>query len=257
MNRYYGDYHTHTRYSEGRGSIRDNIEAARLAGLHDIGISDHGYNNYSLALTRKKSIRQQKEIQDLRQKYDDIKILYSIEADIISLDGSLDMELHEMEPFDYIIAGFHRWTRPKTLKDLRQFYMPVYRSFFREVRAKDIVRNTDATIKMLERYPISILAHINNATHVDCKAVAEVCAELGTYVELNVKHIIKNLGNGNMEKVLETKAMFIASSDAHAPHRIGKLESVDQFIKPYGIDDRIVNLKDSTPNFRTIRNWRK
>lgn len=257
MSRYYGDYHTHTRYSDATGTIEDNVIAAREKGLKDIGISDHGYNNITLSLTRKKSQRQKLEIEKIRKKYNDINIFYSIEADLIATDGTLDMELEEMADFDYIIAGFHRWARAKSFRDFRQLYIPAYKTSYRKPKPQEIARNTDATIKMLERYPIAILPHISNATTVDCKAVAQACAELNVLIELNVKHIRENLANGNLEKILETKAELIASSDAHTPLRVGNLDVVDEFIAPYGLDSgRIVNLRQETPKFRNYRNWK-
>lgn len=255
--RIHGDYHTHTRYSEGTGSIRDNVEAARAAGLKDIGISDHGFNNYTLSLTRRKARKQRAEIENIRREYNDINIFSSIEADLVSLDGSVDMTIEEMYNYDYIIAGFHRWARPKSLRDYFKMYVPVYLSEFRQARPHEIVRNTDATIKMLERYPIAILAHINNATVVDCSAVAIACKDLNVLVELNLKHIVKNMRGGNMEKIIDSGAAMIMSSDAHSPTRVGKIEKIIEFIKPYGIEDRIVNLRDKTPDFRTYKNWKR
>ena len=36
------DYHTHTIFSHGKGTIADNVEAARSKGLKGIAITDHG-----------------------------------------------------------------------------------------------------------------------------------------------------------------------------------------------------------------------
>lgn len=254
----YGDYHTHTVYSDGLGTVRQNVLAARAAGLKDIGISDHGFNNYSFSLTRKKVARQKAEIDKLRQEFEDINIFYSIEADIISLDGTVDMTLEEMEGFDYIIAGFHRWTRPKSAKDYFRLYIPIYKTFMRAAKPKEIVRHTDAVIKMLTKYPIAIYPHMNSGMYVDPVAVAEACADLEVLVELNVKHLVRNLGKENFEKLLTTRAKFIISSDAHRPERIGRTDRVLEFIKPYNLDgQRVVNLGDKTPDFRTYKNWRK
>ena len=39
------DYHTHTTYSHGTGSIADNVRAAHEKGLREIAITDHGAGN--------------------------------------------------------------------------------------------------------------------------------------------------------------------------------------------------------------------
>ena len=42
------DYHTHTIYSHGKGTIEDNVKVAILKGIETIGISDHGYGHLNL-----------------------------------------------------------------------------------------------------------------------------------------------------------------------------------------------------------------
>jgi putative hydrolase len=167
------------------------------------------------------------------------------------------MSVEEMADYDYIIAGFHRWTRPKSFKDFYKFYWPAYKTYYRAPKAQEMVKNTDATIKMLEKYPVAIFPHINSGTHVDPEAVGEACAELGVFLELNVKHIIRNLGREKFEKLLDTKVKFIISTDAHRVEKIGKVDKVFEFIKPYNLDaTRVVNIGDKTPEFRTVKNWR-
>ena len=41
----YGDYHTHTIYSHGKGDIIDNARVASKKGLKQLAITDHGFDN--------------------------------------------------------------------------------------------------------------------------------------------------------------------------------------------------------------------
>ncbi len=50
----YGDYHTHTIYSHGSGTIRDNVEEALRKGLKEIGICDHGPGHYLYGVKKEK-----------------------------------------------------------------------------------------------------------------------------------------------------------------------------------------------------------
>ena len=42
------DYHTHTVYSHGKGTIEDNVKEAISKGIKTIGISDHGYKHMTI-----------------------------------------------------------------------------------------------------------------------------------------------------------------------------------------------------------------
>ena len=45
MTRIKADYHSHTTYSDGKGSVLDNVRAARKKGIMTIAISDHGWGH--------------------------------------------------------------------------------------------------------------------------------------------------------------------------------------------------------------------
>lgn len=38
-----GDYHTHTIYSHGKGTVLENALQAKARGLREIAITDHGF----------------------------------------------------------------------------------------------------------------------------------------------------------------------------------------------------------------------
>ena len=209
--RFYGDYHTHTRYSDGLGTVADNAAAARAAGLNALAISDHGYNNPNpFSLTRKKQRKQAAEIASVRPAFPDLTIYTAIEADIIASDGSVDLDEDDLGLFDFITVGYHRWARPRSFADFRKYYLNAYLSPFRRPSASEIVRNTDTFVRCIERYPIAILAHINNYSIVDCKTVAECCAHYNTLIELNGKHI--DLARADFEIMLGTDCRFIANT---------------------------------------------
>ncbi|WP_243447695.1 PHP domain-containing protein [Clostridium tetani] len=66
------DYHTHTMFSHGVGTIEDNIQIAIKKGLKTIAITDHGplLSNYGININEFDKI--QEEIKFLREKYEKI-----------------------------------------------------------------------------------------------------------------------------------------------------------------------------------------
>ena len=68
------DYHTHTVYSHGKGTIRDNVEEARRKGLSEIAISDHGPGHLTYGIKRSAIPKMREEIDRINSEYDDIKV---------------------------------------------------------------------------------------------------------------------------------------------------------------------------------------
>ena len=50
---FWGDYHTHTTYSHGKGSVLDNARVAAQKGLGQIAITDHGLSHVIFGVKRK------------------------------------------------------------------------------------------------------------------------------------------------------------------------------------------------------------
>jgi len=46
------DYHTHTPYSHGKGTVMENAARAKELGLKQIGITDHGFSHLAFGLMR-------------------------------------------------------------------------------------------------------------------------------------------------------------------------------------------------------------
>ena len=112
------DYHTHTRYSHGTGSVEDNVRAAIDCGLSAVGISDHGIKQIAHGVKPDALLRQIDEIAELNEKYaGKIRILSSIESDITGLDGSIDLPEDWQDKFDYVLGGYHRTAVPNRIWD--------------------------------------------------------------------------------------------------------------------------------------------
>ncbi len=98
----FSNLHTHTIFSDGVGSLRDNIESAISKNMTSLGFSDHSFTacdtSYCMKLSDYKNYR--KAISDLREEYKDkLPIFLGIEKDYYSELDSSD--------FDYVIASVH------------------------------------------------------------------------------------------------------------------------------------------------------
>ena len=245
----YGDYHTHTIYSHGKGTVEENVVKAISVGLKEVAITDHGLKHVVFGLREKKVFKMREEIELLRIKYPEIKIYAGVEANINGLGGTVDLTKENIGWFDIIVAGYHKAVWPRKFTDFFTYhYSSLHEKLFGAPTSKMRARSTDAFVKAIEKYPIDILSHINYGLGVEVKPVAEACAEFGTYLELNGKRI--NPTHKEFEEILDTKVLFVADSDAHTSDRVGEVSLVEEYIKGYDIENRIANLH-GVPDFRS------
>lgn len=219
------DYHTHTVYSHGKGTIRENVEAALKKGLKEIAICDHGPGHYLYGVKREKLFKMRKEINQLNKEYNDkgIKILLGVEANIIGYDGTIDVDNDIINILDILLLGFHYGIIPKSAKEYMFMYILNPMSKAIPIFAKKIIeRNTEAMIKAIDKYPVNIITHPGDKARLDTKKLADAAYERGVALEINSKH--KQLSVENIKIALETKVDFYINSDAHNPDDVGNVE---------------------------------
>ncbi len=246
---FYGDYHTHTSASDGKGSMEDIVQAALARGLAEIAISDHGFSSPRVgALTYAKFQKQQQQLPKLRDKYPKIHILHSIEANILNYEGAIDVPEEIREQLDILIAGFHISARPP-FKDWYNFIYKGFKSRLLKPSAEQIRKNTKALINLVKKNEIDILVHPNSVLKTNIKEVAQACADYGTFFEINVKHL--NSLIPLLDDILATNVTLIANSDAHIPERVGMLAKVHSFFIEHNIElSRVANWNQK-PSFRS------
>ncbi len=246
----FGDYHTHTYFSDGRGGIGENIAAASRRGLEAVAISDHGFNNpRAFSLTRKKAAKQAKIIEKERSRYHDLRIYHAIEADIIGTDGETDMRSGDLEAFDFMLAGFHRFAKPKNAGAFFDMYVPAYVHKIIRPSKSVIKRNTLAFCRMIRRFPVAVVAHINDMVITDVKEVAMAAADYGVYLEINMKHLA--VMRRALDGIMATNVKLLANTDAHTPEYVGDFSALDAFVKECPeIVPRIANAVPGEIKFR-------
>ena len=238
------DLHTHTTYSHGKGSVGDNVKVALDKGLEYIAISDHGPGHIFYGMNRRDFPNLKNDIDKMTIKYQSINVRASIEANILHAtpgsnhENGLDIRPEEFEEFDFIIAGFHFGCFD--CSSIRNWLWS-HGIRFGEEKLKE--SNTKMVIDALRKNDIAILAHPGDKGPFDIPAIAKVCAETGTLIEINGRH-----GHLTTEEIASVKDVeglnFIISSDAHTPDAVGTYKTALQRALDAGLDiSRIVNIR--------------
>ncbi|NLZ25107.1 MAG: PHP domain-containing protein [Clostridiales bacterium] len=231
-----GDYHLHTKYSDGRNTTQEMIDAAVDLGLKEIAISDHSLGTLLCHHTPKSLAAQSLIIKKEKR----IKVYRSIEANIISFSGDLDIDLDLIKNLDILHAGFHRYVKTLNKKDYYHFI--VKNGYGNSGKNPELIeKNTAAYINAMERYPIDVICHLGHRAAVDAKKVFECAKSNGVYIELNEKHV--DVIEPIIEQAVKSGVMFILGSDAHKSKNIAKFDKTISLIEKYKIPyDKIAGI---------------
>ncbi len=233
------DYHTHTTFSHGKGSIEDNVKAAIAQGLKAIAISDHGPGHLTYGVKRKNFSVMRGEIERLKQIYPGIDIYLSVEANIISKGNYLDIAEVEKNWFDFIIAGYHYGiTNGYCVGN----WLDAHGLAPTATGKSLLVKNTDMTVKAIYENNLRFLTHPGDKGRFDIKEIAKACAATDTWMEISTWH--SHLTTEEIKIAATEDVKFIVSSDAHSANRVGSFEGGIRRALEAGLDiERIVNIE--------------
>jgi DNA polymerase (family 10) len=206
-----GDLHMHSTWSDGRNSIEEMVEACVAHGYEYMVISDH---SKSLAMTGGLDayrLRQQwKEIDEVRARHPEIRILRSMEVDILG-DGSLDLEDEMLAGLDLVLVSLH--SRLDLPGD----------------------QQTERVLRALEHPEVNVFCHptarlINRRkpAEFDVDLVLRRAAELGVAVELNCSPNRLDLKDSHLALAKQLGCKIVIDTDSHRTRELHLMR--------YGVD---------------------
>lgn len=206
-----GDLHMHSTWSDGRNSIEEMVEACAARGYEYMVISDH---SKSLAMTGGLDayrLREQwKEIDEVRARHPEIRVLRSMEVDILG-DGSLDLEDEMLAGLDLVLVSLHS-----------RLDLP-------------LVQQTDRVLKALEHRQVNIFCHptarlINRRkpAELDLEVILRRAAELGVALELNCSPNRLDLKDTHLRLARELGCKIVIDTDSHRTRELDLMR--------YGVD---------------------
>lgn len=244
------DFHTHTTYSHGTGSVMENAVSAKEKGLKGIAITDHGFSHPAFGMKRKK-VPQMRNDCEAAAKATGIEVLLGIESNILGESGKIDVKQSDYENLDIILAGCHRFVMYDKFKDWFTFFgSNFFTAAFKTKPSEALIkRTTKIYIEAIKNNPIDILTHVNYLVFSDPVEVAKCARDYGTYIEINTKKT--HLSDEDWQKVIDTGVNFVIDSDAHSIDRIGDTALAESLFSRVDFPmDRIFNINGRKPDFR-------
>ncbi len=220
------DYHTHSVFSHGVGTVLDNAIVAKEKGLNELGICEHGPRHAS-GLKNADDFKKLKQACIEAENQTGVKVLCGIESNVLDKNGNCDFK-DKIESLDYVAVGMH--CKVKT-KPSFFWYLFFRRKIFPNTK-KQIKKNTQVILNVIEKNKkyVDIFTHPTRQFKTDIVKVAKAMKEADILFELNTRSC--NITEDEIKKIAETGVKFIIGSDAHRPSRVGELtEKVEPLLK--------------------------
>jgi histidinol-phosphatase (PHP family) len=230
-----GDYHVHTAWSDGTGSVEDVVRRAVELGLPEIAVAEHFTARPGLDedwWLRPEQLREYvADVRATAARHDDVKVLLGVEAEyIVGQEAELERILSAW-PFDVVVLGIHvvdgftfddpsqrgdpRWDDPDAL--LAAYYRTVRQAA--EWGGFDILAHFDY---------IGLWGHRPGpAALAEMEAALDALAASGAAIELNSDRFSDPAGvmYPSVEILRGARARGIPltiDSDAHAAEDVGR-----------------------------------
>lgn len=220
---YLSDLHTHTIVSgHAYTTLLENISYCKENGIKILGTSEHGP-----AMPNAPHRWYFGNMKVIPRIINDVIILKGCEANILDIEGNIDLAEEDSKFLDYMIASFHE---------------PV----FKPTNKKD---NTQAFINCVNKNPkVEILGHIGNpAYELDYDLIVKFAKEKDIMIEINNSSVLGKSRAGsdiNCKKVAklckEYGTKLILTSDSHIAFTIGHFEESIKLLKCINFPEELI-----------------
>ncbi len=239
---FFADWHTHSSYSDGRGTIAENAEAALARGLCELAITDHGPGNIGTGVKNGAAYFDIiDEVREVAERYPELTIKVGAEADITGSDGAIDVPRKVRDKLDILIVGLHPYVVPSSLEGAWSVVgINRLAGISRGMRERARTANTKALKEAVYRYDVDFISHPDLKMPVDVGELAETCAACNTAIEINTGHHYDK--EDLVRAALKTGVNFVVCSDAHFPSSVGELQEGAAVLKKFGVPrERVLN----------------
>lgn len=193
-----GDLQMHTKYSDGKNTVKEMIEKAEKKGYKYIAITDHSKSQRIAQGMSVKEIKKQWEEVDKAAKNQKAKVLKGVEVDILP-DGSLDYSDKILKQLDIVLVSIH--------------------SRFKSSQKQ----MTERIVKALKNKHVNIFSHPTGRMigrrqgyNADFEKVFEVAADNKVALEINSDPERLDLNDAMILEARKHKVKFSFGTDAHA-----------------------------------------
>ena len=201
-----GDLHVHSNWSDGRNTIREMVEAAKLCGHAYIAITDHSESSrVANGLTPDRLYLQIEEVRKINREINGIQVLTGSEVDI-RRDGSLDFSDEILAQLDIVVASVHSGF------ELGEVEM-----------TQRVIRAIENPFVKILGHPTGRLLGQRPGYAINLDAVIQAAVSNDVVLEINASPSRLDLEPDIVRQAREAGALLAVNTDAHATSQLGQL----------------------------------
>ena len=201
-----GDLHVHSNWSDGKNTMEEMALAARALGYEYIAVTDHsGSSKIANGLSEKKLLEHIKEVEELNESIEGIRVLSGTECDILP-NGTLDYSDDLLEQLDIVVVAVHGAVE------------------------QDSKTMTKRIVAALENEHVHILAHPTGRKfgkrlpfEMDMEKIMDTALEFGKVLEINSSPQRLDLNDNYAMMAMEMGIKLAINTDAHSPDQFANI----------------------------------
>lgn len=221
------DTHTHTIAStHAYSTAQEMINAAANRGLYAIALTDHGY-----AMPGSPGKWFFESLGAIPPVFNDVRVLKGIEANVVDLDGTLDMKDSVLSGLEWVVASIHGGLCKGN---------PTVESV------------TNAYLRLAKNPYVKVIGHSGTPKYkYDYEKVIPVFAQNGKLVEINNNTF--NFRKSSCKNCVEIAkvckrvgASVIVNSDAHFSSRVGVVDNALEMLREIDFPEELIINSDES-----------
>ncbi|MCD8131989.1 MAG: phosphatase [Lachnospiraceae bacterium] len=221
--KYLMDLHTHSiAGGHAYSTVKENMEMAYLHGMKVYGLSEHapampgGPHEFFFG-----------NLKVLPKEYKGMRVLAGVEANIMDLEGTLDLSENRLKLLDYCIASQHiSCVKPGSARE-----------------------NTDSLIKAMQNPYVCVIGHPDDSRYpLEYERLVEAARQYHVLLEVNNSSMnplnARQNAEENIPAYLELckkyQAPILLGTDAHYCDAVGMFDEADAILKQVDFPQELV-----------------
>ena len=220
-----GDLHTHSTWSDGKSTIKEMAEAAKKLGYEYIAITDHSVSSrIANGLDEKRLLEKKKELSEIDQSIEGIKIIFGSEVDI-KPDGSLDYSEEILKDLDMVVASVHS-----------NFKME------EDEMTNRIIKALSNPYVCALGHPTGRLIGERHPYKLDINKIIDTAKKHGKALEVNSSFMRLDLKDEHVRMAIDKGVKLIISTDAHSTDQLNQMKyGISTARRGWANKDNIIN----------------